>query len=256
MIRAAYRRRLWLIAAAVVFAADIFLHLPVSDFCDALVKRFGFFPFDGFVRRSFIVLGAVCAGFSWVSPARRRPPVSAAVLVLALTVVAAQMLIVLNAVEDVHYPQYALLMVLLGRGMATIEGAWLGTTMLGAVDEGHQFIALPRGTPTYFDWNDVVLNAIGASFGVLVLVIAWPTDADRPALSHRSAVVATLTAVVAALIVGPPHLSPFYDVTPGGRRFHNMPAFEAVAVVSLLWWGVRYLAGRLSSGAAPNRPAT
>src|SRR5206468_11908105 len=30
----------WLAAAGVVFAADILLHLPVTDICDDLVKRF------------------------------------------------------------------------------------------------------------------------------------------------------------------------------------------------------------------------
>lgn len=247
-------RWLWLSAAAAVFVADIVLHLPVTDFCDALVKHFGFFKFDGFVRNSFIALGLASAAGAWASPVRQRPAVGSAVIALAATVIVAQMLIVVNAIEDVHYPQYALLMILLGRGLVTIEGGWLGATALGAVDEWHQFVALPRGTPTYFDWNDVVLNAIGAAFGVIALIILWRGDADRPCVSSRLAVAATLLAVVLAFILGPPRMSPFFDVTPGGRRFHKMPASEAVAVVCLLWWGVRYLANRLASGAGPTRP--
>ena len=255
MTRPSRKSWLWLSAAGAVFLADIFLHLPVTDVCDALVKRFGFFTFDGFVRRGFIALGVACVCGAWASPARRRSAVGTATIVLAAVTIAAQMLIVLNAVEDVHYPQYALLMFLLGRGMANLEGAWLSTAALGAVDEGYQFVALPRGTPTYFDWNDVVLNAIGASFGVLALIMLSRADAERPLLSSRWMLAVMLLGLVGALVLAPPTLSPFFDVTPGGRRFHKMPASEGVAVVCLLWWGVRYLAKRSASGAGPTRPA-
>src|SRR5207253_11469368 len=56
-------------------------------------------------------------------------------------------------------------------------------------------------------------------------------------------------AVAAAVVLAPPFVSPFFEVTPGGRRFHKMAASEAIAVVALLWWGVRYLVGRASEAA-------
>ena len=87
----------WLAAAGVVFAADILLHLPVTDICDDLVKRFGFFTFDGFVRRGFILFGFAFLCGAWVAPRRQRVPVGAATVVLIAVAVAAQLLIVLNA---------------------------------------------------------------------------------------------------------------------------------------------------------------
>ena len=246
----------WLSAAAAIFVADIFLHLPITDFCDMLVKRYGFFPFDGFVRRGFEMLGVACLCGAWVWPRRQRAVVGIAAIALMTVIGAAQMLIVLNAVEDVHYPQYALLTYLLARGLPTVEGAWLGGTLLGAVDEGYQFVALPRGTPTYFDWNDVVLNAIGSAFGVMIAVMFARHGADETTVSRRRMIVVAVVGVVVALVLAPPALSPFFEVTAGGRRFHKMAAWESMAVISALWWGVRYLVDRALSRAAPTFPAT
>jgi hypothetical protein len=246
----------WLGAAAVLFAADLFLHLPVTDVCDALVKRYGFFPFDGFVRRGFEAVGVVCLCGAWMWPRQERPVVGTAALVLTMVVVAAQMLIVLNGVEDVHYPQYALLAYTLARGLPGLEAAWLGATFLGAVDEGYQFVALPRGTPAYFDWNDVVLNAIGSAFGIVVAIMLARRVLDREPLSRRGVLLIVCAGLVTAMIVAPPVFRPFSDITPGGRRFHNMASWEALTVVAMIWWGVRYLVARTVSRGAPNLLAT
>jgi hypothetical protein len=242
----------WLTAAAALFVADLFLHLPITDICDALVKKYGFYPFDGFIRRGFEAAGAACLCGAWMWPRRGRTVVGMASLTLMGIVAAAQMLIVLNGVEDVHYPQYALLTCVLARGLPTLEGAWLGGTILGAVDEGYQFLALPRGTPGYFDWNDVVLNAIGSAFGIVIAVMLVRRSSQGELLSRRRALLIACAAVAAAIILAPPILRPFFDVTPGGRRFHKMAGWEAMAVVAALWSGVRYLVARAASERSPN----
>jgi len=246
-----HHARAWLAAAAALFVADLFLHLPVTDFCDALVKKYGFYPFDGFVRRGFEMAGAVCLCGTWMRPRRERTVVGTALLTLVAIVAAAQMLIVLNGVEDVHYPQYALLTYALARGLPTLEAAWLSGTILGAVDEGYQFVALPRGTPGYFDWNDVVLNAIGSAFGIVIAVM-FVRRSREELLSRRRALLIACAAVAAVIILAPPILRPFFDVTPGGRRFHRMAGWEAMAVVAALWSGVRYLVARAASDGSPN----
>ena len=248
--------RVWLSTAAALFIADLFLHLPITDLCDALVKKYGFFPFDGFVRRGFEAAGVASLCGAWIWPQRERTVVGIAALSLMAIVAGAQMLIVLNGVEDVHYPQYALLTYVLARGLPTLEGAWMGGTILGAADEGYQFIALPRGTPGYFDWNDVVLNAIGSAFGIVIAVMFVRRPDAQALLSRRRTLLIVSAAVVTAVIVAPPIVRPFFDITPGGRRFHRMPAWEALAVVSAIWGGVRYLVARAGSRGAPNCLAT
>jgi hypothetical protein len=246
----------WLAAAAALFLANLFLHLPITDMCDALAKKYGFFPFDGVVRRAFEVAGAACLGGALMWLRGERTVVGGAWIGLALIVATAQMLIVLNGVEDVHYPQYALMAYVLARGLPTLEGAWLGSTILGGVDEGYEFVALPRGTPGYFDWNDVVLNAIGSAFGIVIAVM-FARRSDAPELlSRRGTIIVVCAVAAAAAILAPPMVKPFFDVTPGGRRFHRMQAWEGVAVVSALWCGVRYLVARAGGRGAPNLLAT
>jgi hypothetical protein len=252
MSKAERYSRAWLSVAAALFVADLFLHLPITDICDALVKKYGFFPFDGFVRRGFEAAGAVCLCGAWMSPRRGRTVIGVATLALMAIVGAAQMLIVLNGIEDVHYPQYALMTCVLARGLPTLEGAWIGGTILGAADEAYQFIALPRGTPGYFDWNDVVLNAVGSAFGMVIAVMFARRDGADDLFPRRRALLIACACVALAMILAPPVFRPFFDVTPGGRRFHRMPGWEAMAVVSTLWWGVRYLVARTRSEASPN----
>ena len=84
----------------------------------------------------------------------------------------AQALLVVAPIEFVHYAQYAIVTSLLARSGLPLEWSWLTSIALGAVDETRQRLFLPRGTPDYFDWNDVALNATGAALG-LVLTATW-----------------------------------------------------------------------------------
>src|SRR5207253_11262005 len=105
----------------------------------------------------------------------------------------------------------------------------------GAVDEGYQFAALPRGTPTYYDWNDVVLNGIGAAFGAVIVLMLNRSSDRRSVVSWRAMAPVGLVACATALLVSPPTLSAFFTMTPGGRRFHQLASWEALPVLLLLW---------------------
>ena len=225
----------WLIVTAVVFLAGVFLHLPITDFCDWLAKVYGFPAYDSAVRAGFIALGLGAGAAIWLRPAKARLTLGLAATALLALVVLAHKVIVLNAVENIHYPQYALIFVLLARAGIGLETGWLAATVLGAIDEGYQAVALPRGAPDYFDWNDVVLNGIGAAFGV-VLVLAFTRFADRSrdgrAFRRRWAV--TAAAVVIAGLLAPPVWSPFWVTTPGDRVFHPLAASEASVVLAAI----------------------
>ena len=161
----------WLFVTAIVFLAGVFLHLPVTDFCDWLAREYGFTAYDDAVRLGAMTLGTGAFLAVWLWPDRHRVPIGIAVTGLLALAVIAHKVIVVNAIESIHYPQYALIAVLLARSGFGLEPAWLGATLLGAVDEGYQAVALPRGAPDYFDWNDVLLNGIGAAFGALIVVM-------------------------------------------------------------------------------------
>jgi hypothetical protein len=230
----------WTALAAAVFVADIFLHLPISDFCDGLAKRFGFSQYDHVARVGFLVLGLCFAAGVWLWARRDRVAIGvAATLLIAIAALARKYLCVAG-IEDIHYPQYAILSFLLARGLPQIDLAWLGATALGVVDEGYQFLALPRGRPTYFDWNDVVLNGIGAAAGIAIVLALTRFRVWRVSSGLVAGISAIVTCAI-AFVLAPPALSPFYTYSPSGLRFHKLEASEAVIVLALLGWGVRWL---------------
>jgi hypothetical protein len=229
----------WLGVTAVVFLAGVFLHLPVTDFCDWLARVYGFSAYDSAVRAGFIALGAGAGLAIWLRPVPARLTLGLAATALLMLTAIAHRIIVVNAVESIHYPQYALVTWLVARAGTRLETAWLAGTALGAIDEGYQAVALPRGAPDYFDWNDVVLNGIGAAFGIL-LVLAFTRPADgrptfRPAGLRWTIVI---TAIVIAGILSPPIWSPFFELTPGGREFHRLAASEAIVILAGIYASV------------------
>jgi hypothetical protein len=234
----------WLFFAAVVFLAGVFLHLPVTDFCDWLARRYGFTAYDDTVRRAAIAIGGMAFVALWLRPGRHRVAIGAAATSLLIVAAIAHRLIVVNAIETIHYPQYALVALLLVRGGASLDAAWLGATVLGAADEGYQAVALPRGAPDYFDWNDVVLNGIGAAFGILIaMALRWRVH--MPAITGARWLGGVL-ALLSAAVFSPPVWSPFFESTPGGRWFHRLSASEAVTILALVYGLVTSVTARLN----------
>jgi hypothetical protein len=235
----------WLVVTAVVFLAGVFLHLPVTDFCDWLARVYGFTAYDSAVRAGFIALGAGAGIAIWLRPVPSRLTLGLAATVLLMLAAIAHRIIVVNAVESVHYPQYALVVCLLARAGTRLEAAWLTGTALGAIDEGYQAVFLPRGAPEYFDWNDVVLNGIGAAFGTLfVLAFMRPADGRPIGRSAGLSWAIVITAIVIAAILSPPIWSPFFELTPGGREFHRLAASEAVVLLAGIHGIVMWVARR------------
>ncbi len=156
--------RRWLAAAAALFVLDIALHLPIEDVFDDVARRYGFFWYDALAQRVFIALGValVAALWWWARPAHRSVVRRATIAVVVAMLLAKGFLLV-AAIENIHYPQYALVVIALARAGLALEPSWLIAVGLGVVDEYYQFVMLPRGTPNYLDADDIVLNAIGGT---------------------------------------------------------------------------------------------
>ena len=243
----------WLAAAFGLFALDIALHLPTTDFFDYLAKRFGFVEYDAVTGAVFLAIGvATLAALWWCTP-QRRPVVRSGLIGVVVAMFVARAFLLLNAIENIHYPQYALLVLVFARAGLSLEACWLVSVGLGVIDEGYQHIVLPRGTPQYLDANDIIFNAIGALIGV-VMILAWSDrPSEPPIVSWRAASRMTLLALVLSALAAPPVRAEFYQWTPGGRRFHLLTPFEAVMIGGALWAGVRRLAAR-GSQAEPSGP--
>jgi hypothetical protein len=242
----------WLSAAAVVFLACVFLHQPVTDFCELVAHRYGFLEYDHAVAVGFLVIGIAAVGALAVGR-NRSTTTWVALAAGALLVVAAQRVLILNSVENVHFPQYMVLVMLLGRAGLAPEMAWLTGTMLGVADEEYQYLFLRAGRPDPLDWNDINLNAIGAALGVVVLLHfglarAW---ASRHSWRLILGVIAPLTALGLWLV--PPVLTPFYKVVGSGFRWHVLSPGEGLMLVGLIWLGVHEVVRRVSG--TPRRKA-
>jgi hypothetical protein len=107
--------------------------------------------------------------------------------------------------EAIHFPQYALLgMLLLPRtGRVTEAITWV--TLFGAFDEAWQYWVLNMGNrvdSVYFDFNDIVLNLAGGAFGVLLALalLADNVDAASDGYSWRDYVRSTAFRTTAAFV--------------------------------------------------------
>lgn len=81
-----------------------------------------------------------------------------------------QVLFVVN-VEAIHFIQYAIFAILCFPLVRHYTRTLIWSTLAGGLDEGYQFFYLaPERTP-HFDWNDIIINVVGAALGLIVLKI-------------------------------------------------------------------------------------
>lgn len=199
------RRPIPLLIAAGLSIGNLFLHKPISDVCDALYARVGRSWYESI---SIALIGALCAIAS--IPALRRLrgalattwlPVS--LVGLALLTIASQHWLLVTNIELIHFPQFAFIAGLFLVAGAGPKLAWLLGSLAGLLDETYQHLVLYAGVPnTYFDINDILLNAIGAAWGVC-LFGARGLAASGPLFPNprRYAVPAVLVLSVVALSV-------------------------------------------------------
>lgn len=258
------QRRAWLAAVALV-AGNLWLHKPISDVCDALFARIGRVSYEWAMLLGIagLSLAAAVLLLRGGAPAlRSRAALAGLAGLTALTVLAQQWLLVSN-VELIHLPQFGLQAALLLAVGLPPQLAWLGAVLAGTIDETYQHLVIYAGVPdTYFDWNDIVLNALGAAWAV-VLACGGRRDPATPRQRGLQAGLAgaLLLGLVAAPWWAPPALvrvdhAPFWTPTLRraltGRDYHVMPATEGLAGLALVW-GLVALACRPAAAAAPAR---
>jgi hypothetical protein len=233
---------------AVVTVGNLFLHKPISDLCDAAFAALGRFWYE---RISIAAIGGLSV-VAALPGARRRlrhlrsgRPLAALLGTAALTAAAQRWLLVSN-VELIHFPQFALVAALLSVAGFDPMAAWLGATAAGVLDETYQHLVIYKGVAgTYFDFNDIFLNAVGATWGVLLCAGASSGRPRPPAAAARSAIVIALigAVLVAAYAYQPPRFSPPLVRAATGKLYRVISPFEGLlgiaAAAGLAWLGRR-----------------
>ncbi len=110
---------------------------------------------------------------------------------VASAVISFRTLLVMN-IEVVHFPHYAILAVLLFPMTSRHVDTILLATMAGLVDEGYQYYVLYADRGIHFDFNDVILNTLGAGYGLVFILVFVRSTAHDGGRARRVLALPTL----------------------------------------------------------------
>src|SRR5262249_48030942 len=233
---------------AALMIGNLFLHKPISNVCDGLFARLGRGPYERgmLVGIAILSLGGALLLLRGRLSSLLQPRIAMSLVALAAMSIGAQRWLLVSNVELIHLPQFGLLAALLLAAGIRPQSAWIGATAGGVLDETYQWLVIYANVPgTYFDYNDIILNAIGAAW-VVVLVGAGRADDAAPAMRRWLRVVLGWrgSASALALWLAPPRLVAT-DVFPywrlglaralTGFDYHVMPASEGLASLLVIW---------------------
>lgn len=256
-----------LLISLAYYAAGLFLHDRANVLCNDFRTQMGTGPYQGALTGLFLAMLAGCCLAvcrSLWRGAERTAKLGYAVLTLILMVAGYQNLFILNT-EAVHYVQYTGLAILLYPLLGELGLTCLWTSLLGAADEAHQYWVVYADRSTWYDFNDVVLNILGAAAGCLLIWIvreperaraAWDVAAFRRCAARPAWCVGFIFAAVpvaacaagvfvrfpadelypwqVVLARGFPDPQRFWDVTAWGKTLHNLSPAEGIALSALL----------------------
>lgn len=89
-------------------------------------------------------------------------------LTLLFVVISFNVLLVVN-VEIIHFVQYLILAILLFPLLNNYRDTLFFATLFATADEAYQYLVLAPLRTDYFDFNDVIIDLIGAALGLLLL---------------------------------------------------------------------------------------
>lgn len=89
---------------------------------------------------------------------------------LIFVIIAFNLLVIVN-VEIIHFLQYGLMALLVFPLTLRYGETLYWCTLLGAIDEAYQYFYLAPHRTEYYDFNDVIINLLGAALGLILLRI-------------------------------------------------------------------------------------
>lgn len=224
-------RARWWILLALAYSVGVLMHLRFSLW----LVRPRETPFGSLALADLVPALSIVAAFAVaaaiVLQLRRSPrPWVAAGFWLAwiAAVVLVDLTLTFSANEWAHYPQYALIAWLLARATDPGRSRWyvgrilFWVTLMGAGDELLQYLWITASYSDYFDFNDCLVNLLGAGAGLLFYygAAAGPSPDSRRGfpLGEVLAIAILALAVKASFQAGFVATSPAAQVAvpPGG----------------------------------------
>jgi hypothetical protein len=234
-VRMSYGTAAWLAISLAAWMANAALHLEFSNWIVASYNT----PFGLFVPRDHtLTIATLVSLFMATIIARQwwhgvKPVLSISAWCLIFTIMISSMkLITTTNVEMIHFLQYGLLTCLLAQAFDAKRENWpllplmFLVIFLGILDELNQYFYLTPNNSSYIDFNDFVLNQIGACAGLLAWYGFRQAPATRPVwgMLHTvilGAYILLLLAVLALCLTGYLRYTPKGTVPPGGIDIIN-----------------------------------
>jgi hypothetical protein len=247
----------------ITYFSIVSFHDEITDLAVKLRRGVGLDKYNEYFAYGFIaILIITLIIFIYYSLKERQKllKLSLMVIVLALTLVAFRFLMIYN-IEAIHFVEYMLLAMILLPVIRSYGETVFWVTILGILDELFQYRFL---TPNfeYFDFNDNILNLIGAGAGAVMIYISGGNAVQiRKMKWYRSPAVLTglglLIIFIFLLISGkmtinPPELpgsdtwfwlnrkkmpEEFWTIGYPGRNYHILRPTEGIFLMYLLFAG-------------------
>jgi len=171
---------------------------------------------------------------------------------LIFAIIIVNVLFVIN-IEMVHFPQYAAFAILIFAFTNRYFSTLVWTTIAGSIDEAYQYFYLAPNDTGYYDFNDVVTNLIGATFGLIILKAFQVKEKETPPLLQRSEVIGVIILIVTIAIlyitkvwcihpedggmypIIKKKITTFWTTLPPKETFHVMKPWEGIVAVLALF---------------------
>lgn len=121
-----------------------------------------------------LILFCILAGITGVYLVRKIKPNDRVIIMgfvlmsLIIIVLSFKFLLVFN-VEAIHFVQYALFAIICFKLNRSFLQTMIWSSIAGAFDELYQYLYLAPQRTEYYDFNDVIINTIGAGIGLIFI---------------------------------------------------------------------------------------
>ena len=157
-----------------------------------------------------------------------------------LTVLMLKTILILN-IELIHLVQYgAFALILFPLFRHYFHTLWC-CTFLGALDEAFQYYYLAPDRTNFLDFNDMILNLVGATFGlILIRSIPLYNDAIPNAGGKRFTILTVIGSAITLVILAMKDLlirvpsESFWTTLPSKVTYHIVQPLEGIILISLL----------------------
>ena len=181
------------------------------------------------------------------------------ILTLLLIIYCVNVLMVVN-VEIIHYVQYAILAILLFPLAQNYQLTLLYTTIFGAIDEAYQYLVLAPEKSNYYDFNDVFIDMIGATLGLILIRAYGIRDKETTDPFYKNSVFIPILGIISLVILSfflgwtslyvDPNIdipfplikkvkSGFWTIIPPNVKFHVVRPWEWILLTIGLWLAYR-----------------